>query len=59
MLRKFSVRLCQIVLFCKRELPSLHVFIRDVASLTGNGWKAREGKERVSVCAMCQTEVSK
>lgn len=35
MLRKFSVRLCQIVLFCKRELPSLHVFIRDVARFTG------------------------
>ncbi len=58
MLCKFSVRWCQIVLFCKRELPSLHVFIRNVVSLTGNGWKERV-KERVSVCAMCQTEVSK
>lgn len=48
MLRKFSVRLCQIVLFLQRELPSLHVFIRDLASLTGKGWKGKR-----FLCAQC------
>lgn len=42
MLCKFSVRLCQIVLFLQRELPRLHVFIRDGES---------EWKGKIFLCA--------